>query len=61
MCLDHTTLLLSASEEGTSTVTTPVTTEVIVVIKCHIVQVHSANIRVTVNLKIIKLSETVKW
>lgn len=62
MRLDHTTLLLRVSEQGTSTVTTPVTTEVIiVVIKRHIVQVYSANIRATVTLKIIKLSETVKW
>lgn len=51
MCLDHTTLLLRVSEEGTRTVTTPVTTEVIVVIKCHIVQVYSPNIRETVNIK----------
>lgn len=61
MRLDHTTLLLRVSEQGTSTVTTPVTTEVIVVIKRHIVQIYSANIRATVTLKIIKLSETVKW
>lgn len=49
--LEHTTLLLSVSEQGTSTVTTPVTTEVIVVIKRHIVQVYSANIRATVTFK----------